>query len=203
MIDILNRKIRQMHLTLSNIKKDDLSEMKIERGETVDGFYCEINFNNNTSDVELANIASLLISNIACLKDHLKIWCEKNGRSFDGDKLINSNRDVAIIHDLWNIDKHAELNKPPRSGHYPKLTGLRRVLALLSGPQLGSSSSLSINTRTGEAIVGTSGSGKVQLAIFAQVVDENNNTLGLFQNICEQAAEAWEQEFKKVGVPIP
>ena len=50
----------------------------------------------------------MLLNNIACLKDHLKSWCKKNNKPFAGDQLINSNRDVAIIHDLWNLDKHAE-----------------------------------------------------------------------------------------------
>jgi len=203
MIDTLDRKIRQMHLALANIKNEDFSTIKMERGETVGGFYCAINFNDSTSDVELANVASLLVSNIACLKDHLKIWCKKHGRSFEGDKLIDSNLSVALVHDLWNVDKHAELNKPPRSGHHPKLTGLRRVLALSSGTQTGSSSSFSFNPRAGKVIIGTSGSGAVQIVLFAQIVDENNTPLGLFSTICEQAAAAWEQELKKAGVPIP
>ncbi len=33
----------------------------------------------------------------------------------------NSNRDVAIIHDLWNLDKHAELDGASRSGLSPRL----------------------------------------------------------------------------------
>ena len=37
------------------------------------------------------------------------------------DQLIDSNRDVAIIHDLRNLDKHAELNRPSRSGLSPRL----------------------------------------------------------------------------------
>jgi len=203
MIETLDRKIRQMHLALENIKNEDFSKIKMERGETVEGYYCEINFNDSTSDVELANIASLLVSNIACLKDHLKIWCKKHGRSFEGDKLIDSNLSVALVHDLWNVDKHAELNKPPRSGHHPKLTGFRRTLALSSGAQKGSSSSFSFNPRTGEVIIGTSGSGAVQIELFAQIVDENNTVLGLLSTICKQAAAAWEQELKKAGVPIP
>jgi len=203
MIDTLDRKIRQMYLALEDIKSEDFSKIKIERGETADGFYCAIYFNDSTSEVELANVASLLISNIACLKDHLKIWCKKHGRSFEGDKLIDSNLSVALVHDLWNVDKHAELNKPPRSGHHPKLTGFKRVLALSSGDKTGSSSSFSFDPRTGEVIIDTSGSGTAQIELFAQIVDENNTVLGLLSKICKQAVAAWEQELKKAGVPIP
>jgi hypothetical protein len=67
-----------------------------------------------------ANRVSTLVNNIACLKDYLKAWCKKNGRPFTGDQLIDGNRDVAIIHDLWNLDKHAELNRPSRSGLSPR-----------------------------------------------------------------------------------
>ncbi len=53
---------------------------------------------------------------------------ERTGKPETGDLLINSNRDVAIIHDLWNLDKHAELNRPSRSGLSPRLQPARTTL---------------------------------------------------------------------------
>ena len=56
---------------------------------------------------------------------------------FHGNALITSNKAVALVHDLWNIDKHAELNSPPRSGHKPKLTELQTALTVSAGSAAG------------------------------------------------------------------
>src|SRR5205823_4226020 len=84
-------------------------------------FVTSIDFTMGTDRATAANRVSLLLNNIACLKDHLKLWCKKNGKPFTGEQLIGGNRDAAIIHDLWNLDKHAELNRPSRSGLSPRL----------------------------------------------------------------------------------
>jgi hypothetical protein len=98
--------IRQMHASLDAIATEDLSGVKpqLETGPT----YVSMNVDFNA--------ATLLIANIASLKDHLKAWCKLKGVPFNGDALINSNNAVALIHDLWNVDKHAELTSKPRSG---------------------------------------------------------------------------------------
>ena len=202
MFAMLDRRVRQMHLALADAKTSDLSSLEIERAVTAEGFYCAINFNEGTSEAELANVATLLVANIACMKDHLKVWCKKNSSPFEGDNLINTNGSVAIVHDLWNTDKHAELTTPPRSGHRPRLENLKRVLRLSSGDQAGSGSFFSFDPRTGTVLTGTSGSGAVQLALDAQVVDEHSSPLGDFTTLCEQAIAAWEQELKKAGVPL-
>ena len=202
-IDTLDRKIRQMHAALSDTKSDDISSIQVQRHETATGFYCSINLNGGTDDAQLANVASLLVANIACIKDHLKVWCQKQGVSFEGENLINSSQPVALIHDLWNIDKHAELNRPPRSGHKPKLVGLRRVLSVSSGPQANSGGFFVFNMNTGKAISGASNGGAVQLALTAEIVDENNVKVDEFITVCKQATAAWEQELRRAGVPVP
>ncbi len=134
MLDVLDRKIRQMHLALGDLEKSDLSQLKSTVVEDKGGFYRELDFNQGQSDAQLANTAYLLISNIASLKDHLKAWCKKHRTNFEGDKLINGNVDVATIHDLWNIYyKHPEPNRAPRSGRIPRLENLRQDLKLSTG----------------------------------------------------------------------
>lgn len=146
------------------------------------------------SQADLENMAHALIANIATLCDHSKIYCRDNNINFDPQKFINANRDVAIVHDLWNTDKHVELDRPPRSGFRPKITDLRRVLSLTGGA-------------TGVQ-VSISSDGNVQLSegagatasIFGVVVDENGGMLGILPQICESAIAAWEAEFKRVGI---
>lgn len=203
MLDVLDRKIRQMHQALGDLANEDLSQLKTEYSETDYGFYQKLDFNQGQSDAQLANTATLLIANIASIKDHLKAWCVQNNNSFEGDRLIDSNIDVATIHDLWNIDKHANLNRPPRSGQTPKLINISQQLSLSTGTGGSSSASFSMDPRTGEMKVQTTGSGSVSLVIDAEIVNENNANIGRFAETCERATSAWENALVTAGVPVP
>ena len=122
-------RIRQLHEALGQMRNDDLSDVNPDVRANAKGFYIGCDFSGGATDAELANIVSLCIANIACLKDHLKAWCKANGTIFHGDTLIDSNRDVAIIHDLWNRDKHFVLRQS-RSGLFPELRDVIRAARL-------------------------------------------------------------------------
>jgi len=203
MLDVLDRKLRQMHAAIAGLGNSDLSTVQpqITHG---DGYvYTTVDFNQNSDPIALANAASLLVANIASLKDHLKGWCKKQGVPFHGDTLINTNKSVALIHDLWNIDKHAELNSSPRSGTTPKLQGIKTALAVSAGTEAGASAFFSMDPLTGKVTTGTSGSGTVQLVLAAQITDELGGNLGDFTQVCTEAAEAWSMTLRSAGVPLP
>ena len=146
-----------------------------------------------------ANRVSLLVNNIACLKDHLHAWCKKNGKPRTGDQLIDSNRDVAIIHDLWNLDKHSELNRPSRSGLSPRFqqpahTTLERKITNTEETPI-----FAISVFNGGRVQPFEGT---NAKITATVVDGDGNTLGDFDSICLRAVAAWEAEFVKAGLNI-
>ena len=206
MLDLLDLKIRQVHEALGALKGSDLSSIKPERLSAYQGFYLEVDFSQGNTEAGLANIASLLITNIACMKDHLKVWCSKNNKVFEGENLINSDKNVALVHDLWNIDKHAELDRAPRSGHRPRIQGLSRglsqMLSLSTGISAGSSAMITIDPRTGTMKTQTQGDGSVKLVITGQIVDEHGAVLGDFAEICEKATAAWEQALNRAGVTI-
>ena len=203
MLDLLDRKLRQMHAALSGLRDDDISVVKPQIAYGDGYFYAKVDFNQNSDPIALANAASLLVANIASLKDHLKAWCKKKGVPFHGDALINSNKSVALIHDLWNIDKHAELNSPPRSGFKPKLEDLRKALSISTGTVAGGGAFYSMDLRTGKATTGTSGGGAVQLALAARITDGVGNDVGEFTQVCTEAAEAWSSALRAAGVPVP
>lgn len=204
MLDLLDRKIRQMHQALGALENSDLSQIKTDYSESAIGFYRGVDFNQGQTEAQLANTATLLIANIASIKDHLKAWCLEHGKAFEGDRLIDGNFDVGTIHDLWNIDKHSKLNRPPRSGHTPKLNGLKQNLQVSTGSANGpSSASFTMDPITGKMKVQTTGGGKVTLVIDAEIVDENGELMGDFVGICERATSAWESALANVGVPIP
>jgi hypothetical protein len=147
----------------------------------------------------VANRVSLLVNNIACLKDHLHAWCNKNGKPRTGDHLIDSNRDVAIIHDLWNLDKHGELDRPSRSGLSPRFqqpahTTLERKITNSEETLI-----VAISICNGGRVQPFEGT---NAKITATVVDSDGNTLGDLDSICLRAVAAWEAEFVKAGLKI-
>ena len=201
MLDTLDRKIRQMHAVLDAIATEDLSGVKPQIVGGATYVLMKVDFNANSDPIELANSATLLIANIASLKDHLKAWCKMKGLPFNGDALINSNNAVALIHDLWNVDKHAELTSKPRSGSVPELRDIRQDLIVSAGTEAGSSAFYSMDPRTGKVTTGASGSGSIKVSLTAQVVDKGGNILGELSSLCTEAVAAWEKEFAAVGVP--
>lgn len=203
MVDALDQKIRRMHAALEGISTNDLSTIKPEFGQADGYYYTKVDFNQDADETELTDAAFHLVHNIASIKDHLKAWCKKQGVTFHGDSLINGNRSVALIHDLWNIDKHAELNTPPRSGYTPKLRDLRKSLVLSTGTSAGSATFFSMDPRTGKITTGTSGGGYVQIALVAQIVDGTGKVLGDFTQICTEAVDEWSRALSAAGVKLP
>lgn len=163
-------------------------------------FYVWCDFSGGASEAELANVASLCIANIVCFKDHLKAWCTASGKPFQGDALIDSNRDVAIIHDLWNRDKHYDLARS-RSKLFSEVRNLIRVARLTTQTQAESWVAIAMDPRTGQ--LKTHGDGKVELVIGADVLDSTGARAGDLTEIAERAVDAWEQTLTAAGVTIP
>jgi len=56
------------------------------------------------------------------LKDALKVATPSHGISpSEIERAISSDGDLALLADLANLDKHGNLDRPPRSGHVPKV----------------------------------------------------------------------------------
>jgi len=191
----IEQKVEQMYKALEAMEvTEKLASVKPEFRCEGTSFAVRFDFKSGTDTATAANRVSQLLANIACLKDHLKVWCDKNGKPFAGDALINSNRDVAIVHDLWNLDKHGELKKS-RSGLFPHFLHPPHTSIVLKGGA-GKQPMLQIPVFGGPMQVKDGAS----LRISASVIDKDGNALGDFENICEKAVDAWETEFKKVGL---
>lgn len=203
MNDVMECKIKQMHAALDALTNADVSKVKSHVTRQDGHTYCLVDFNEDSDPIALANAAQLLTANIASIKDHLHSWCKKNGALFTGDACIDGNKSVALIHDLWNVDKHAELNRPPRSGITPRLRNIATTLNLSAGTQAGSAAFFSMDPRTGKVTSGTTGEGSVRLIITAEIIDEQGDLQGDFFQTCEAAIDAWHLELTKAGVPLP
>jgi hypothetical protein len=199
MDDTMDLKIRQMHGALGGMTSQDVASLAPEVNRTAT--YTTIHLPGEGSEVDLANAASLLVANIACMKDHLKAWCTKNGREFKGENLINNNRSVALVHDLWNVDKHAELDKKPRSGFTPKLVNLRQAVRFSgTGPGRGG---IGFNFETGQGYIRQEGGVKASVRISGDIVDESGQQVADFYKACEEAVDAWASELEAAGVALP
>ena len=202
MIDAMDRKIRRMYAALDALSSTDLSSVTPHLTRADSHVYAHVDFNEKSEALQLENAAQMLTANIASIKDHLHAWCRKNSRPLTGDDIINSNASVAIIHDLWNVEKHAELSRPPRSGFTPSLRNLSTALQISAGEQAGGSAFFSMDPRTGKITSGATVGGNVSLTLTAQIVDEHGMFRADFLQTCEAAIEAWMNELKRVGVPL-
>ncbi len=196
----LDLRIRQLHDAMDQVRTADLSSIQPRVGVVGNTFYMNVDFSGGVSDTELANVVSLVLANIACLKDHLKAWCKEKHALFHGDALIDSNREVAIIHDLWNRDKHFDL-KQSRSGLFPELRNISRKASLTTRAQAGSWVAMTLDPRTGQ--LKTHGDGKVELVIDADVVNSTGARVGGLTEIAERAVVGWETTLAAAGVSLP
>ncbi len=198
MLEVLHRKIQQMHAALGSVVSEDFSQAKIVRTATRTSTTLKYTFGPEDDAIQLANSASLLIANIASIKDHLRHWCQEQKIEFSGEKLINNNASVALIHDLWNIDKHGKLTYPPRSGLTPKLLDLKTKMRVRARSSV---QIMFVPTADGGWLPQTDGDGTVELGLMGRIVDETGREIAEFLTTCEKAAEAWQQELERSGVP--
>jgi hypothetical protein len=199
----IEQKIGQMYKALDEMQiTEKLSSIKADFKNTAGrGGSFSMDFTTGADAPTAANRASQLTANIACLKDHLKVWCARRNKPFTGDTLIDSDREVAIVHDLWNLDKHGELGRS-RSKLYPRLAEPPSSSLVLKAeartpkprfelfvPIFGGAIGPRMRIHDGAS-----------LRIVARVVDKDGNHLGDLEAICEKAVAAWEAEFRKAGL---
>lgn len=196
----LTSKIRRIYQALSVTNSVDWQNIEALGVDSEGRIGWSIDFNQDRPNEELLNIVHSLIGNIASVKDHLKLFCDSRGKSFEGDTLINTNQDVALIHDLWNADKHGKLTKS-RSGKFPSLSDVSQVLSLTSGTTPGSGASFMMSM-DGKPVVNVSGGGKAELKIVGQIMDRHGIFIGALEDILERAIAAWESVLADAGVPV-
>jgi hypothetical protein len=202
MVEILNLlidRLNQMHAALGAISDYDLTSLRPVI--TVTPHSVSTEYQLGSDRVALMNQASLVIDSIGKLKDHFKEWLKQNGRSSQiSEDVINDNPAVAIIHDLWNKEKHVHLTKPSRSGHDPELVIRDRGLVVGRGTEVLSQLSFVLDTETGALMLDKQGD--VCIRLNAEIRDQHGTLLGDFEDVCTQAAQCWLSAMKSEGVTI-
>jgi hypothetical protein len=200
MIYVLQKKLRLIQLAANGMVECDITKAIINNVSVEKAYGFQTDFSTVESDDSLQNSISLLIANIACLKDHLKAWCKKRGHAFKGESLVNENINVSIIHDLWNIDKHMSLDYPPRSGFTPKISNLKQNMLLTTGAKKDDSITMTYDSNVGGFVTKTIGESSASIVITADVIDDEGIIRGELFQICNAAAEAWEKLYKENGI---
>jgi hypothetical protein len=194
----IEQKLEQLYAALADMQvTEKLSSIKPTTKRVGNRFESSIDFTTGMDSARAANSVSLLLNNIACLKDHLKSWCERHNKPFAGEQLINSNRDVAIIHDLWNRDKHSELDRS-RSGLFPQLHQPPHTALVLKGGGF-ESPKVTIPFFEGGRVQTY---GEARLRIAATIADREGKPVGDLEAISLRAVAAWEAEFVKAGMTL-
>ncbi len=107
----VQRRLQQVYAALGATCSADLSKSKTTTTVSATSITIRLQFSDGRDTLELTNALESVISNIACIKDYFHQWCNANGVAKTGDALIDANRDVALVHDLWNTQKHGVLKK--------------------------------------------------------------------------------------------
>lgn len=211
--DILIDKVRRAEAALMNIDDAEFRSAMVSADWT--GGRITIDTSPGESNEDINNLAYMLIANIASLKDHLKEYCKEAGKAceavdvsdcnknvkFIGDVLINNNRDVGIIHDLWNSDKHAG-NVKSRSKLFPTLHNLSRCIWITDGEE---QLVFSWENRGPESPASREQRMRVENAtnrISGLIKDNSGNGIGELHEVCCRAFVAWKATIKECGVCI-
>lgn len=178
---------------------DDFSNAPFESvvPEVVQGGM-SVNFDSARTSSQKRNNVKLLLGAIGPAKDHLKEWCKDNNMPFEGDNIIKNNNDVAVVHDLWNLDKHKRLNTKPRSGFLPTLS--KPEISMNTSIPAGATGGvvITLSPQTGKMEVIQDGSGTVRLELNVEVFN-GKKSIGQLSEICSRAIDVWAAEFKRVG----
>jgi hypothetical protein len=193
-------RLQQLYESLSVICDDDYGDVEYFRGIDPDTGLFTVRANFDASEAKLLNSIEKLIENIARLGDHLENWCEQHGAHFDRAAFIRSHPDdVAIIQDLWNVQKHAGPARTPWSGRRLHLEGLVRGVLIDNRP---GAPGFSLTLSELIPVVEREGPGQAELSTTGRVVDETGQVIGDVRAICKRAIEAWEGALRTAGLTI-
>lgn len=189
---MLEERIARIHAALGRTKVSNLARFPARVTNTPSGHGFIQEFRRGASPEELMNDAFILINNVACLRDHLKKWARENRRDPKKvDETIRSSRDLCIIMDLWNSEKHGGSSHDRGwSKVSPRLDGVDRALTLRTLARKNSSVTVQMG-RDGRLRVGGDGTATVETS--GAVRDGTGNRLGDLLEIVMRAIEAWER----------
>ena len=198
--DILAR-ISRMYAAIGAIEEEDPTNLKATVILTDSIKHIFQDFRGGLSDADLSNQAHTVIYNVSHFEYHLKKWAAHNGRDqAKVDQALDNSHDLQIIKELSNNDKHGYPPHRSRSGKYPQLKDINRVMKLQTQAKKGSMIAITIGAG---GVPRFSGNGTAKAVVTVDVVDKENNRIGDLYDIATKAIEAWEQLLSDFGLIPP
>ncbi len=165
-------------------------------------------FRGGRTQEQLEIDAATIINEIMGIRDRTKKWLIASaGNAARVDDFIKSDMAVALVHDLANTEKHGELDRPPFSGHRPKLLPVDRVMANIYDPVTKTYARASqfwgpaINNQTGQ-LANKGGSTGMEVVLHCDIQDESGNKIGELNKVLADAIHSWEQFLKSLGLTL-
>ena len=195
----LSQRIHRIYSSIKAVEETNPNKLKatvITTGKCIGVFQ---DFRGGLNDAELSNLAHMLISNIANLRDHLRKWAVKNGKDKEKvNEAFNQSLELQIIKDLSDNDKHGY---PRRNGgyskKYPQLVNIDRIMQLKTQAKKGSTIGMTLGAGGAPKFFGD---GTAKAIVTGDVVDNKNNRIGDLHEIAAKAVEAWEQLLADFGL---
>ncbi len=203
-LDTLNLKMRQLYASVGRLVVDPNSvEPTIISGPA--GFAWLVNWAADEAD--LANVVTLTLANLGNLKDALIKYCAQNNIACDAEAVVNTNFDVAVLFDAWQLDKHAERDHKLRVRHFPRtppigipqIPTVKRAMRMVA--PAGGMVCMTMDPVTGRMVFG--GDGSANVVIDGEVKDDQGQVLGEFVEMVERAVVVWDHAYRAAGVNLP
>lgn len=191
----LLRRLARVHAALKDargLRPENLPGRPIK---TVGQIGVEQDWSGGRSQDQLMNDALSVINSIMGLRDRAVTFLRANGRDPTiVEDFVDGDKNVAIVHDLANKDKHGKLDRP-RSASSPEIRSLTRALQLRAEP--GSVASFTMKM-TGEVTI----VGHGDVGLVGEIVDESGVKLGAFEQVIESAISSWEEFLARIGISL-
>ena len=200
--DELTLRIQRIYKAVDAVIETDMGKLKpkvINNGKRI--AVCQ-DFSGGRSSAEIENIASILIYNVANLKDHLRNWADNNGK--DRAKVnaaFRGSHALKIVKDLSNNDRHGyDPAHKGNSGISPRIDNINTVMKMTTKPVKGSFVGLTFNRQGAPKVVGD---GNTQVIITGDILDRDGNKIGDLHETLLKAIKNWENVLIEFGVNIP
>lgn len=165
-------------------------------------------FRGEDSEEECYLAIMSVVDMIVGLRDRTKGWLKRNGLdSRIVDEFIETHDQVAIVHDLANLNKHGSVGRKPLCGKQIELKDVGRAMVLKYDPVSGKFATKgefigqAFNARTGE-ISGDATSTNVEVTLVANIVDQDGNLISQIPKALPQAIYDWEQFLLSLGLQV-
>jgi hypothetical protein len=195
----LMEKVERLRAAIHVAEERDVASVRVKITQTQDRIEMRHDFRGGMADPEIQNLAWQIIRSIADLKDHLRAWAAANGKPKDDvDKAVRGSKDLALLMDLANYDKHGGHDRQGGqwSGTWPELKNIRRGLRITTAAAPGAIAGMQI-LPNGE--IRTFGDTAITILGEIELRDGRKLDIGYVQ---QRAIEAWEDLFRRFGLAV-